>query len=328
MAVYWSLQGQCSSNLVEQAMAQSGKDAIFVREFQVRLQKGTLRNPIPTGKFNVYLKDKTKYRFNITDETNTNGAVLQLFDNGKLVAGTFDEIKSANSAAFDFEATKTGNYQVVISNKEGKPGCIVGILSLVNDQAVDNDNDLKKKDDLEILYLNVENPLSIVTDKEASDSMLVEIDNGSIKEKDGNYFVKPDSEGFATLKVVIKNKNGQVKEEAASEFVVQRLPNISASINGVSGGIITRSQLQTADELEIKYPVDFEKFRFEIVDFSLRIESKGELHIINPGKKFSTATKSKISEIPESTRIIFEMIHVRTPDNKIITVDPLNFIVR
>lgn len=329
LMLYSPFYGQCSDKLVESAISQSGADAMFIREFKVKLQKGSVRNPVPVAKFNVFMKEDNNYRFCIVTDNNPEDAILQLFDNGKCIAGTFDDNKRENIKKFDFKATRTGNYQVIISFIEGKPGCAAGVMSLIDAETVRAElSEEKKNSEPEIVYLNVKNPLLIETDKEPADSLILLTDNGTVAEKDGNHYILPEKEGFVTLKVIIKNKDGKVKEEAASEFVVQRLPAINATLNGINGGIISRSLAQIAEGIEINHPIEFEKFGFEVLDFIVKIDAKGGRKLLNPGKYFSAATKNAIAEIPENTRLVFESIHVRTPEGKTITLEPLGFIIR
>jgi len=332
----WSLsllvvpaRSQCNTNLIEAAMAQSGNNAIFMREFRARLPKGSARNPIPSGKYNVYLKENTGYRFNVANDMSSGGeAILQLFDNGQLVGSTVEN-GNDKKEAFDYHVSRTGSFQVIISFKEGKPGCAVGIMSMIGGATNETDSlRNEKNNELDILYLNVENPISIITDKDATDTIHFEIDNGVIWGKVGDYYIKPEMEGLATLKVVIKNKKGHIKEEARSDFLVRRLPFPSSSINGLRGGIISRSSLQLASSLNIDDPLDFEKLGFQIIDFVVRVGDKGERRFLNLGKSFNVGLKSLMADLPDETRLVVEFIRVKKPDGQTITLEPLAFIIR
>jgi len=325
-----TVYSQCNNDLVDLAIAQSGQDAVFVREFKVKLQKGSVKTPNPTGKFNVYLKEKTNYRFNVaSDKVSGAEAILQLYKDGQLVANTFDEANKENNKAFNYVAGKTGFFQVLVFFNEGKVGCAVGIMSMITDMKNKPDSVLgAKNEEIEVLYLNLENPVSIVTDKELSDSILFEIDNGLFLQKGENYFIVPGNEGLATLKVIIKDNHGNVKEEAKSDFLVRRLPVPKSSIHGLQGGIITRSTLQLASNLEINFPINYEKYGYEVVDFIVKAENKGVKRMLNSGRDFNHSVRSFLAEIPEETRLIIESINVRTPKGQIITLEPLSFIVR
>ncbi|HEX3006763.1 MAG TPA: GldM family protein [Bacteroidales bacterium] len=319
---------QGSDDLVQIAMAQSGSDALFIREFKANLRKGTLKNPVPSAKFNVYLKENTLYRFNVAnDKTSDGDAILQLFENGRCLGNTFDEKEHVNNRIFEYKAQRTGNYQVIVSFKDGKQGNAVGIMSMITSAATKSDSIIGERE-LEVLYLNVDNPVSIVTDKEPSDSIILTVDNGTVRHENGNYFIKPLAGGLTTLSVTIKDSKGKIKEEAKSDFLVRRLPFPAVSVQGLQGGIISRSSLQLAETLNIDYPFDFEKYGYSVVDFVVKSGGKDERRIINNGKEFHAALKTFLVNLPEESRLTIESIHVRTPEGQIISPEPLAFIVR
>lgn len=323
--------GQCNSDLVNIAMAQSGKDALFIREFRVKLKKGSVRNPIPSVKYNVYLKEGSTYRYNIVNEPSSGStAILQLFDSGKCVGSTFDNLLNENKKTFDYESPKTGSFQVVISFMEGNQGCAAGVMSLVEKSgAVKADSVPSEKiTEMETLYLNIENALSIVTDNEPTDTMILTVDNGTVIYRSGNYYLKPETEGLATLKVIVRDKNGRLLDEAKSDFLVRRMPHPVANVQGIQGGIISRSTIQLAETLNIDAPVDFEKYGYKIIDFEVKSGPLNEKRILNTGKRFNNTLKSLLTDLPEDSRLIFESIHVRTPGGQVITLEPIAFLVR
>jgi hypothetical protein len=328
--VPWLAFSQCGEKLVEVAMAQSGSDAIFIREFNARLSKGTGKNPMPTAKYSVYLKAENQYRFNVlADQQSGQEAVLQLYHDGLLQGSTVDGISLPVKNMFNFTAPKTGSYQVIISSRDGKAGCVAGVLSLLPDLSAKKDSlTAEKNEELEIIYLGIENPISIVTDKEASDTIILSCDNGLIREQNGNYRIVPANEGIATIKVVIRNKDGKIKEEAQSDLLVKRLPYPVASIHGLQGGIISSSALQIAEMVDINYPIDFETYGYKIIDFQVKTDEGTEKRIQNSGKRFSPTARNMLSNIKTDSRLIFDSIHVLTPFGQIITLEPMAFIVR
>lgn len=321
---------QCNNDLVQIAIAQSGKDALFIREFKVKLKKGTLRNPIPAARYNVYMKEGSQYRFNIeTDRSVPVPATLQLFSNGKCVGSTYDEITNTDRKTFDYQSPQTGNYQVMVTFRNGDPGCAVGVMSLLETQAIVSDSvKAEESASMETIYLNVENPLSVITDKEPTDTIILEVDNGLVYNRFGNYYLRPDNEGIATLKVFIRDANRRLKEEARSDFLVRRIPVPVANVQGMQGGIISRSTVQLAENLNIDSPVDFEKYGYRVVDFVVRIGPLDEKRVNNSGKKFNSTLKLLLADLPEDSRIVFESIRVKKPDGQVITLEPLAFIVR
>lgn len=321
---------QCNSELVDAAIAQSGADAIYLREFKVKFGAGNAKNPVPVGKFNVFLKENSQYRFNIaTSKESESTAILQLFDKGTLLASTYEPGINTPKSFFDIVATKTGNYQVLLSFRDGKAGCAVGIMSLIRDKSARNDTVPAAGKELEILYLGIENPLNIQSDKLLNDSMLLSIDNGEIiKKPDGLYYAVVQKEGLARVKVVVKSSDGRIKDEGSSDFLVKRIPMPVAGISGLRGGIISHNTLQTASQLDIDYPLDFEKFGFTLLSFQVSIGPNHEKTFRNYGKTFSPTLSNAFSGLSEDSKIVIDQILVRTPKGETLTLEPVGFIVR
>jgi hypothetical protein len=213
---------------------------------------------------------------------------------------------------------------------EGKAGCVAGIMSLVEKEGAQKADSVmrEKSSEMETLYLNVENALSILTDNEPSDTMLLQIDNGVVIHKLDSYYIIPEKEGLATLKVIVKDNSGRVTDEASSDFLVRRLPIPTANIQGIQGGLISRSSIQLAEALNIDSPVDYEKFGYKIVDFEVKIGTTDQKRLFNYGKRFNNNLKDLLNYLPEDSRLIFESIHVRTPGGQVIILEPIAFVVR
>jgi hypothetical protein len=80
----------------------------------------------------MILSKNTRYRFSVCNsESNAGKAVLQLFDENKLMGSTFNPATTKDYPGFDFNCTKTGVYHVFVFFQEGKSGTAVGILSFI-----------------------------------------------------------------------------------------------------------------------------------------------------------------------------------------------------
>jgi hypothetical protein len=320
------VNAQCNNKLVEVALARSGPDVQFLREFRARLADGSLQNPVPVAKFIVYLKEKATYRFNIAhNQESTGEAILQLFDRNIIIGTTY-----LHNEVFEYTALHTGEFEVIISFPGGKSGCAVGIMSLVqksDDEGINVSS--KNEEELEILYLGIKNPLDIASDKATSDTIILTIDNGKIIENaQGSYFAEVSTEGLATLTVDVKDKEGKIKETAKKDFLVRRLPLPYASIHGLRGGVISQTLLQLSNALEIDLPMEFEKFGYKIIDFHVRLDNRPDKQILNYGKNFSPTLRLFLADIHDDSKLIIDGIHVSSPQGEIITLEPIGFIVK
>ncbi len=112
--------------------AKAAGDATFQSDYPVQLTgvKGGERAPI--YKKAVALRKGNRYRFTIcTDEESEGEAVLQLYDENKMMGSSFNPETGKEYQNFDFDCNKTAVYILFISFKEGKEGSAIGILSHV-----------------------------------------------------------------------------------------------------------------------------------------------------------------------------------------------------
>ena len=122
---------QDHSNLVFQC-AQKAGNTEYLKDYVVKLPEANSQGIIPIHKNTAILLKNTHYRLTICNSDDSEGqGIIQLFNNGKKVASSFQNEKIYNS--FDFPCQKTGSYQIWISFKDGKEGFAVGILSFVNE---------------------------------------------------------------------------------------------------------------------------------------------------------------------------------------------------
>jgi gliding motility-associated protein GldM len=117
---------------------------------------------------------------------------------------------------------------------------------------------------MNVLYIGVDNPMSIAVSGYKSDDLTVSIDNGTITKKDKGYIINPKEKGRAIVTVSAKGK--KVSE---TEFRVKLVPDPVAKLAGKKGGDISKSLLLQQKEIV----ADLENFdfdaRFTIVSFTL-----------------------------------------------------------
>jgi hypothetical protein len=119
---------QSEDDLVEICAMVAG-DATFLKDFKIRLDAG---DPAPTQRFSVILKKGIKYRFSVCNSKDFDGkVVLQLLDNNRLLATTYQVASGKDFPSIDYVCTKTGAYHLFFNFRDGKPGLAVGLLSLV-----------------------------------------------------------------------------------------------------------------------------------------------------------------------------------------------------
>ena len=127
-----NLNAQTPEEMVDLCAGQAGKDATYLKDFQVKL--GESKNGRPqVARYPLVLSSNNIYRFSVCDMESSEGkAVIKLYDNNRLIFSSFADESKEEFNPFNFMCRKTGIYHVFISFLDGKPGEAVGILSYVS----------------------------------------------------------------------------------------------------------------------------------------------------------------------------------------------------
>jgi hypothetical protein len=129
----FQIYSQFGPGFVEQCATNSGKDATYLKDFQVVLNAALPEQVPPIARYPLVLSKNNIYRFSLcTPEDSPGKAILQLFDSNQLIFSSYNKETGEEYNPFNFLCQKTGIYHVFISFQEGKEGQTVGILSYVN----------------------------------------------------------------------------------------------------------------------------------------------------------------------------------------------------
>jgi hypothetical protein len=128
----FQIYSQFNPGFVEQCATNSGKDATYLKDFQVVLNAALPEQVPPIARYPLVLSKNNIYRFSLcTPEDSPGKAILQLFDSNQLIFSSYNKETGEEYNPFNFLCQKTGIYHVFISFQEGKQGHTVGILSYV-----------------------------------------------------------------------------------------------------------------------------------------------------------------------------------------------------
>jgi len=308
---------------VEKAVSQSGTDAEYLREFKVKFDGPERGKAIPTARYPVLLSKNDTYRFNVCNAEEYEGKViLQLYLKDQLVGSTFDTETSTDLQFFDFKCNKAATYEVIMSFDQGKPGCAVGILSLLTDKESESVDE-----ELDILYALADNPLLIYDDEDEYAEIDVSINNGSITKAEGiNYIARPEEPGIATLSIRVLNRDGTLREFKQKRFAVLAFDKPYATMRGVQAGIINRQELIQSGRLELWFSEDI-KCNYRIISFTLSDKNDLISGISSNSARFSRAQKDWIKNLPSGTVLYIKNIQARTTDYVVMDIDPVEIVI-
>jgi hypothetical protein len=321
---------QCNETLVEDAASKAGSNAIFMREFRVHLNEGTIKNPAPLKKAMVSLHRNVVYRFSIAESKEFKGRmVLQLFNKGQLLGSSFDIIQKQEKDWFDYRCPQNGNYQLLFSFNNGFEGCGAAVMSMVMTDSLSTiDPSVKKiEGSNNVLYLGTDNELGIASDEIQDGHIDVRISQGIIHGQNGKYIARPDKQGKAIVYVNVFDKFNTKKSNDSVVFIVKEIPLPDAEFNGKTGGFMPKTAISELRKLILRYEINVSGSPYEIIGFTIQ-KSKFDVQSLTSGNAFLTTRQIQFLQTLQSGEtFLITHILVKGANNKVYELDPLGFIV-
>ena len=115
--------------LVQDCASEAGEGAIYLKEFVVELPKAEKGERPPMYRQAIVLRGNNIYRFNLCNQKGE--AVIRIYDSANLILSSYDTNSNKEFNPINFLCRKTGQYNIVITFKNGKAGEAVGIMSHV-----------------------------------------------------------------------------------------------------------------------------------------------------------------------------------------------------
>jgi hypothetical protein len=125
--------GQAATDdLVGRCMLSAGENTTYLKDFRIQLPGATANAVTPVYKANMYLMKNMKYRFSVCDAPGSEGELtITIYDQGKELISSFNKSTGKQYSSIDFICNKTGLYSLWYDFRSGKPGCGVGVVSMI-----------------------------------------------------------------------------------------------------------------------------------------------------------------------------------------------------
>ncbi len=179
---------------------------------------------------------------------------------------------------------------------------------------------------LNVLYVGLENPLSVtVSDSKEADISIV-TDNGTVQRKNGKWFAKVSKTGKANIDVygVIA---GEKKKVGTQLFRIKRVPNPISTLDGIAyDGSITLAKLKSHKAIlpylrDFVYDVNFKVISYDFIHRNNANDIKQEPSI--KGAFFTKNVKRLINNSKRGDMVFFQNITVKGPDGKNRKINPI-----
>jgi hypothetical protein len=164
---------------------------------------------------------------------------------------------------------------------------------------------------MNVLYLGIDNPVSVVIAGADYKKLEVKTDNGTISGENGNYIVHPEKNEIPAN--ITLCADGKVI--GTTTFRVKIVPEPTARLAGMSNGIIEKSLLLAQKGLEVELPnFDFD-LKFKITQFTLvTTKNKMTTEAVSHSNEFSQDQLEVIKKLDNDQIIYFEDIKAVGPD--------------
>ena len=326
--LYGELFAQCNNQLVDSALARAGQDAIYMRDFKVKFGEGTMENPVPVGSYMVWLNKDVKYRFTVANAEEFPGnAIIHLYKRNQLLGSTYDTDKSVDNQQFDFSCPQTARYQVLISFNEGKEGCAAGVLSMILKDTTDilDPAFTRIESNQMLLYTDIINKINLVDTE--GDIIFAEPLQGEGKVEKNRGFYELNELVPGELDMVIKTQTPDRLKTDTMTFKVIELPLPLATLDGMSGGLINKTNFRMADKLTLSYVTEVSPPLHTIESFTVSDEKNGVSGYYSDKENLTLQQKAFVEQLPTGSTFYITDIKVQDKAGKVFKLKPLAFIV-
>lgn len=165
-------------------------------------------------------------------------------------------------------------------------------------------------DKMNVFYIGVDNPVSVVAAGVSTNSLRVSGNGVSLSGGNGKYTARASSPGRATVTV-----SGEGLKATTFDFRVKQIPDPVAKINNSTGGEIGNGVLKAqGGVIPVLENFDFEA-RCDILGFNVIYIPRRQdpMQALNPGGAFGGQARALINQAKPGDQFIFDNIRAKCP---------------
>lgn len=231
------------------------------------------------------------------------------------INGAPQTLDADGTAKFKTTASGTGDHAVDVRIEYAKPdGSIATVNKKVNYTVGIPSGASVFLEKMNVLYVGVENPLTISGGSVGSEKVKVSFSGGApvVRKGGDSYSIKPTAPGMAKINVIADGKPFEFPMR------VKFLPPPTAFIGTKKSGSISSAELKAIGAVLAKLDSDFEA-PYKVVSYKVGAVG-GPIQIyaeaVNNGNRWSGAAESLIGRAGPGTRLFFDAIQVVGPDGR------------
>lgn len=190
-------------------------------------------------------------------------------------------------------------------------------------------------DKMNVLYIGVDNPMSISVPGVADANVMASINGGGAtlakdaKGGSSKYVARAKTQGEAVIAVTAK-LDGKNVPMGQFKYRVKRVPDPVAMVNGKKGGGINKAELAAATSVNsIMENFDFELY-FKVTKFRMTLIKKGRdpIELDSPSNLITPQMKQAIQGSGPGSKVYFEYIKASGPDGTTRSLSSVNFVLQ
>ncbi len=178
-----------------------------------------------------------------------------------------------------------------------------------------------------VLYLEMDNPITIAAENTSCKVLIVKSDNGTIEGKNGSYECRPESIGRANITVFLK-QNGKLKQIGKSAFRVKYYIDESDIVfyigNCSNDCTISKSMLQSQQYVRAQVENSDVNATFPVDSFMVQIFSNNAVKVKrNVGNEINLELKNEFESLNNGDTLVFRNIYSHRQNGTVIQLKPI-----
>ena len=172
---------------------------------------------------------------------------------------------------------------------------------------------------MNVMYRGLENPIAISAPGFTASQIDVNVTNGELIKRNGEFFVKPGNEKNITTVTVSTTIDGKRMILDNCDFRLKRTPDPVPVLNGRTNDKFTKEEIIAAGGFVLTMPdFDFEGYHSQVLSYDVSTIVAGYLKPIKAiqGRKFNKEVEELIKSGRRGQRINIENIRVKSPDGE------------
>lgn len=232
-----------------------------------------------------------------------------------VINGAKQELNANGTANYKFKAGTPGEHKVIVNVTYTKPdGTKVTVPKEVKYTVGIPSGASVFLEKMNVLYIGVDNPLTVSGGSTGSEKVSVSFDNGTITKESGDrYIAKPTKQGLSSIKVTANGKT------YSFPMRVKTLPDPAVFIGGKKGGDMPAAEFKAMGGVVARLEdSDFEA-PFRVVSYKVGVQG-GPVQMYaeaqNQGNRWNGNAANLISRTGPGSKVFVEEIVVVGPDGR------------